>query len=145
MDIKEITKLQRGIQPGLHISTDQVVHYNREGSCWSYQRRPEWCAMASSGSKLVPFNLLSSLSWYTHLRQSLLGEPQKQIFGKSWEFGPRRGGLTQYQIYFKIYQNLICLVAIVRGFPNPNQKITKNDIKITNHQKMGLFHEKIIC
>ena len=49
--------------------------------------------MASFGSKLVPFNLLSSLFWYTHLRQSLLGEPQKQIFGKSWEFGPRRGPL----------------------------------------------------
>ena len=32
-------------------------------------------------------------------------------------------------------------VAIWRGFPSPNQKITKNDIKnhikITNHQKMG--------
>ena len=32
---------------------------------------------------------------------------------------------------------------------SPNQKITKNDIKnhikITNHQKMGLFHEQIIC
>ena len=47
--------------------------------------------------------------------------------------------------FFEIDQNLICLgaahkcwdfVAIWRGFPSPNQQITK---------KMGLFHEKIIC
>ena len=72
------------------------------------------------------------------------------------------GGLTQSQLFFKIDQNLICLgtahkcwdfVAIWRGFPSPNQKITKNAIK--NYQKsqknqqspkkLGLFHEQIIC
>ena len=83
-----------------------------------------------------------------------LGELSKQIFGKSWEFGPRRGGggLTQSQLFFKIDQNLICLgnahkcwdiVAIWRGFPSPNQKFTKNDIKdhikITNHPKNVTF------
>ena len=37
-------------------------------------------------------------------------------------------------------------VAIWQGFPSPNQKITKNDIKnhikITNHQKNGTFSLK---
>ena len=28
----------------------------------------------------------------TKLSSFLLGEPPKQIFGKSWEFDPRRGG-----------------------------------------------------
>ena len=62
------------------------------------------------------------------------------------------GGLTQSQLFFKIDQNLICLgnahkcwdiVAIWWGFPSPNQKITKNDIKdhikITNHPKNVTF------
>ena len=62
--------------------------------------------------------------------------------------------LTQSQLFFKIDQNLICLgtahkcwdfVAIWRGVPRPNQKFTKNDIKITNHQKWDFFRKKIIC
>ena len=40
---------------------------------------------------------------------SPLGKLAKQIVGKSWEFGPRRGGLLQSQIFHKINQNLICL------------------------------------
>ena len=95
-----------------------------------------------------PVAMFSSFVFITSL-----GKPPKQIFGKSWDFGPRRGGgLTKSQLFFKIDQNLICLgnahkcwdiVAIWQGFPSPNQKFTKNDIKdhikITNHPKNVTF------
>ena len=34
--------------------------------------------------------------------QVFFGKPPKQIFGKSWEFGPRGGGLTQSQLFSKL-------------------------------------------
>ena len=40
-----------------------------------------------------------------------LGVPSKRIFGKSWAFGPTRGGggLTEAQIFVEIFQKQICL------------------------------------
>ena len=39
-----------------------------------------------------------------------LGVPSKLIFRKTWAFGPTRGGgLTEAQVFVKIFQNQICL------------------------------------
>ena len=35
------------------------------------------------------------IQFFPFLHLLTLGKLSKQIFGKSWEFGPRRGGLTQ--------------------------------------------------
>ena len=77
-----------------------------------------------------------------------------QRFRRFYESAPSRDLIPTF-FSFNIDQNLICLgtahkcwdvVAIWRGFPSPNQKFTKNDIKdhikITNHPKNVTFSWK---
>ena len=87
-------------------------------------KSPTWGPKHSEGKRChtntgsrTTFYMFRFLSAVTKVKQNLLhsliqplGKPPKQIFGKSWDFGPRRGGgLTQSQLFFKIDQNLICL------------------------------------
>ena len=47
------------------------------------------------------------------LPKSTLGEPSKTKNGKSWSFGPTRGGgLTESQLFVKFFQNQICLGTV---------------------------------
>ena len=75
-------------------------------SGWSKSGLHVW-----SGGWLVEGEVGGQGEWMIYTFWKYLGELQKQIFGKSWEFGPRRGGggLTQSQLFFEIDQNLICL------------------------------------
>ena len=60
------------------------------------------------------------------------------------------GGLTQSQLFQTKTTTIqkgdfVGICCNMAGFPSPNQKIKKNFKNHTrNHQKMGLFHEKII-
>ena len=56
-------------------------------------------ACTDRGVVLALINLLFNVSKTKIL--SALGKHAKQIFGKSWDFGPRRGGggLTQSQLF----------------------------------------------
>ena len=80
------------------------------------------------------------------------GSLQNKFSVKVGNLAQGGAGSDPIPTFFKIDQNLICLgtahkcwdfVAIWRGFPSPNQKITKNDIKdhikITNHPKNVTF------
>ena len=72
------------------------------------------------------------------------GSFQNFFFGKSWDFVLRRGGggLTQSQLFQTKITTIQKgnFVAIWRGFPSPNQKIVKNDIK--NHPKSHKNHRE---
>ena len=72
-----------------------------------------------------------------------LGKPSNLIFGILSQL--RGGGICQSQLFQTKITTIQKgdFVAIRRGFPSPNLKITKNDItnhiKITHHPKNGTF------
>ena len=120
------------------------INLNDSAVTQNCMKGPIWCNRRLTPTTGVP--LLSTL--FQKLTAQLTNTQEKPTAAGFHTFltarlvlvGVREGSDPNF-FFFKIYQNLICwdFVAIWRGFPSPNQKITKNAIK--RHQKSHENHQ----